>query len=211
MNKSFPETYDSLEGFCNHYSVWKPFLPPSSAISKLSKDAESLGLLCHWRYDQTNEKNTMSLNQRPTRPRRNKNSSSLSKISDRLHLSQNRLCHVAWSCFPIILLLCCGRSFVCCQRGMQSEQRRQEIFKWIQLLGESVSQGPQTGINSSLSAKELSLPWKVKFVTRKENFTMVCSNNLGSRILSQVLSPHKANVSIISFSEITIYYPCRRP
>lgn len=62
-----------------------------------------------------------------------------------------------------------------------------------------------------LSAKELSLPWKVKFVTRKENFTIVCLNNLGSRIFSQVLFPNKAKVSIILFSEITIYYPCRQP
>lgn len=158
-----------------------------------------------------NEKNTMSLNQRPTQPCSNKNSSSLSKVSDRPHLSQNRLCHVTWPCFPIILLLRYSHSFVCCQSNMQSEQECQEIFKWIWLLGESVSQGPQAGINSSPSAKELSLPWKVKFVTRKENFTIVCLNNLGSRIFSQVFFPHKANVSIILFSEITIYYPCRRP
>lgn len=153
----------------------------------------------------------MSLNQRPAQPCSNKNNSSLSKVSDRLHLSQNRLCHVTCSGFPIIPPLCCGHSFVRCQRSTQTERECQEIFKWIWLLGESVSQGPQAGINSSLSAKELSLSWKVKFVTRKENFTIVCLNNLGSTTFSQVCFPQKANVSIILFSEITIYYPCRRP
>lgn len=62
-----------------------------------------------------------------------------------------------------------------------------------------------------ISAKELSLSWKVKFVTRKENFTIPCLNKLGSRIFSSMLFPQQANVSIILFSEITIYYPCRRP
>lgn len=97
------------------------------------------------------KKNTMSLNSRPAQPCSNKNSSSLSKVSDRPHLSQNKLCYVTCPCIPVIPFLCCSHSFVCCQRSMQSEWECQEIFKWIWLLGESVSQGPQAGINSSLS------------------------------------------------------------
>lgn len=60
-------------------------------------------------------------------------------------------------------------------------------------------------------AKELSLSGKVKFVTRKANSTIACLNKLGSRIFSPMLFLQQANVSIILFSEITIYYPCRRP
>lgn len=147
----------------------------------------------------------MSLNQRPTQPCINKTSSSPPKVSDRLHLSQNRPCHATWSCFP-------HRPFGVLQPPLcvLPKQHAKEISQGMKPRRICKSRTPSRHQFLSL-CQELSLPWKVKFVTRKENFTIVCLNNLGSRIFSQVLFPHKANVSIILLSKITIYYPCRRP
>lgn len=117
--------------------------------------------------------------------------------------------HVSW--LPLVLLpySCLGTSVLgaACWGHHWGQRIFREFLKWIWLLGASKKEC----ISAHLSAKELSLSWKVKFVTRKENFTIACLNKLGSRIFSPMLFPQQANVSIILFSEITIYYPCRRP
>lgn len=117
--------------------------------------------------------------------------------------------HMSW--LPIMLPPCSCLGTAVLGAAFWGHHWGQKIFreflKWIWLLGASKKEC----ISAHLSAKELSLSWKVKFVTRKENFTIACLNKLGSRIFSPMLFPQQANVSIILFSEITIYYPCRRP
>ena len=117
--------------------------------------------------------------------------------------------HLSWLPTMLPPCYCLGTAVLgaACWGHHWGQKIFREFLKWIWLLGASKKEC----ISAHLSAKELSLSWKVKFVTRKENFTIACLNKLGSRIFSPMLFPQQANVSIILFSEITIYYPCRRP